>query len=72
MKSESNSKDSLFSRKTKPPKSISIREADGGYIVSDHDYMSPVQVKDKVYSDIEGIHACIDEKFGTSKKKSGD
>ena len=51
--------------KMEMPKQISIREADGGYIVSSYD----MSAKDKVYDDLAGVHACIDEKFGKKKKK---
>lgn len=57
----------------KRPKEITIREADNGFIVVADRYgiTAPGEdaPKDKVYSDIAGLHSCIDEVFGKGKAK---
>jgi hypothetical protein len=60
-------------KQPKQPKEITIREADNGFIVinrSMYGITSPGEdmPKDKVYSDVDGLHKCIDEVFGKGEK----
>lgn len=45
----------------KGPKEIRIREADGGFIVSNYD--DPTN-KEKVYKSVSALKKCVAEKFG--------
>lgn len=49
----------------KMPKEMRIREADGGFIVSNYDTPGD---KEKVYKSVSALKKCVAEKFGGGKE----
>lgn len=50
------------------PKRLVIREADNGFIVSDDSMYGPGPSKEHIYTSVDDLKKCIDEKFGKAKK----